>query len=229
MRHPALPLSRPVGQSAVIAVFAALSLGTNYVLIGFANVKLMDSLVFLASFLFGLRVGIGVAISTWTVYGFVNPNGQDDLILLSFLMVGECFYALSAAILQRTSFPRRVLDRKKVSVVETAKSSFWSKTRSKQRLNRLKLFLTRNGQFSFLLGVTGVLTTFAYDVLTNFASWVFRTPSLYQALIVGNIIGAPYSLVHEASNLVFFATVVPSAIISVKWYTGNIRTGIGTT
>src|SRR5437879_8954914 len=87
----------------IVAVFTALSLATNYALIGFQNVKLMDTLVFIVAFLFGVRLGIGVAVSTWLVYGLVNPNGADGPIILSFLILGECCYALSGAILSRTS------------------------------------------------------------------------------------------------------------------------------
>jgi len=47
----------------LIAVFTALSLGTNYVMIDIPNVKLMDALIFIAAFLFGLEVGLGSAIS----------------------------------------------------------------------------------------------------------------------------------------------------------------------
>src|SRR5437016_12731664 len=78
----------------ITAVFTALALATNYALIGIPNVKIMDTLVFIAALFFGLRLGIGVAASVWLVYGFVNPNGVDPFLMLSFLMVGECFYAL---------------------------------------------------------------------------------------------------------------------------------------
>jgi len=67
-----------------------------------------------------------------------------------------------------------------------------------------------------LFGLVGFQATFAYDVLTNFGSWIFKTSSLYQALIIGLITGVPFSVIHEASNLVFFATVVPLAIIASK-------------
>jgi hypothetical protein len=37
---------------ALIAVFTALSLGTNYAMIDLWNIKLMDALVFISAFLF---------------------------------------------------------------------------------------------------------------------------------------------------------------------------------
>ena len=171
----------------MIAVFTALSLGTNYVMIDIPNVKLMDALIFIAAFLFGLEVGLGSAISAWLVYGFINPYGQADPILLLFLMTGECFYAIAGALLSRASAARDLL----------------SKGRPYKRIG-------------LLFGMIGFQATFAFDIITNFGSWIFKTSSLYQALIVGLITGVPFAIIHEASNIVFFATVVPLAIIASK-------------
>src|SRR6266568_1019214 len=101
----------------ITAVFTALALATNYALIGIPNVKIMDTLVFIAALFFGLRLG-------------------------------------------------------------------------------------------------GLLSTFAYDALTNFGSWIFRTGSLYQDFVFGNIIGVPFSIAHEASNVIFFATIAPAIIVA---------------
>ncbi len=172
---------------ALVAVFTALSLGTNYAMIDIPNVKLMDALVFVAAFLFGLEVGLGSAISIWVVYGFINPYGQADPILLLFLITGECFYALAGSLLSRASAARDLV-------------------------NNARPY----GRMSLLFGLVGFQATFAYDVLTNFGSWVFKANSLYQALIIGMITGVPFAILHEASNIVFFATVVPLAIVASK-------------
>ena len=172
---------------ALIAVFTALSLGTNYAMIDIPNVKLMDALVFISAFLFGLEVGLGSAISIWLIYGFINPYGQADPMLLFFLMTGECFYAIAGAFLSRASATQDLLN-------------------NAHPYRRAGL----------IFGLIGFQATFAYDVLTNFGSWIFKTSSLYQALIIGLITGVPFAIIHEASNLVFFATVVPLAIIASK-------------
>jgi uncharacterized membrane protein len=172
---------------ALIAVFTALSLGTNYAMIDIPNVKLMDALVFIAAFLFGIEVGLGSAISIWLIYGFINPYGQADPVLLFFLMTGECFYAVAGGFLSRASVARDLL-------------------------NNARPFR----RVGLLFGLIGFQATFAYDVLTNFGSWIFKTSSLYQALTIGLITGVPFAIIHEASNLVFFATVVPLAIVASK-------------
>ncbi len=199
----------------IVSVFTALSLATNYALIGFQNVKLMDTLVFIVAFLFGVRLGIGVAVSTWLVYGLVNPNGVDGPIILSFLILGECFYALSGAILSRTSVGQelsRVKPTDDNSRITGRTGVFRKLGRRISRLNPTR---------SLVFALVGLQATFGYDLLTNFASWLFLTTSLYQAFIIGNIIGAPFSVAHEGSNTIFFATVAPAVIVAAR------RMGIG--
>src|SRR6059036_3162894 len=77
--NPPSVSSRPAVKVSLIAVFTAVSLGTNFAMIDIPNVKLMDAFVFIAAFLFGLEVGLGSAVSVWAVYGFINPWGQADL------------------------------------------------------------------------------------------------------------------------------------------------------
>ena len=178
-------LNRVSTKIMIIAVFTALALATNYALIGITNVKIMDTLVFIAAYFFGLRLGVGVAVSIWPVYGFVNPYGVDSFLMLAFLMIGECFYALAGYAL-RTRFV------------------------SRQPIRGTKEY----EQLAVAFGLAGLLATFSYDALTNFGSWIFRTGSLYRDFIVGNIVGAPFSLIHEASNLIFFATVAPAFLVA---------------
>jgi len=190
-------------------------------MIGIVNVKLMDTLVFLAAFLFGLRIGVGVAVVSWGVYGFINPYGADDLILLSFLVAGECFYAITGFALRRTSLERELPVEKKYPT-RTAMVPAPLRTlraRIAIRLTSFRGFVTRlisYGRLSLLFGTAGLLSTLAYDVLTNFASWLFKTPSLYSALVIGLVTGAPFALVHEVSNLFFFATIAPATIIASR-------------
>lgn len=182
-------VSNPIIRTALVAVFTAEALVTNYMMTGLANVKLMDALIFIAAFLFGWTIGVAVAISTWAVYGFVNPYGQAGFPLLLFLMLGECFYALGGAALRKTRIAQQLLAERRLS------SDF---------------------EVAFMFGIAGLGLTFAYDLLTNFATYMFLANSLYQALIIGVITGAPFALVHELSNLGIFALVSPAGIIAVR-------------
>lgn len=94
-----MPLTRsanknPLGAIASVALFSSLALSSNYVLTGLPNVKLMDLVVFVAAFRYGLRVGVGVAFVTWMVYGNINPYGVAGFPLLPVLMISESLYAL---------------------------------------------------------------------------------------------------------------------------------------
>ena len=195
------------------------------------NVKLMDALVFIAAFLFGIQVGLGSAVSIWIVYGFINPYGQADPVLLLFLVSGECLYAIAGALIKRTSVIRELLNSvhmrpvqvsgalKPIAVFElepgTEGLSFNRWIRAlRSSFHRIYRAILPYGRLSLLFGLIGFQTTFAYDIITNFGSWIFRTNSLYQALIVGIITGVPFAALHESSNVIFFATVVPLAIVS---------------
>src|SRR5437867_11726375 len=218
---------------ALIAVFTALSLGTNYAMIDLWNIKLMDALIFIAAFLFGIRVGLGSAISTWIVYGFSNPSGQADPMLLVFLITGECFYAIAGTLVRRASVTRDLISRGRSKHTEELSGMNAVAIRQSGRgfrkyslgnyaqvihiyFHRVYVSILPYGRLSLIFGLIGFQATFAYDVLTNFGSWVFKTNSLYQALVVGMITGVPFAILHEASNLVFFATVVPPAIAAAK-------------
>ena len=181
--------SSPIIKSALIAVFTAESLVTNYALTGIPNVKLMDALVFIAAFLFGWTIGVGIAVSTWAIYGFVNPYGQAGFPLIIFLMIGECFYAIGGALLRRSSTARHLLTDRRLS---------------------------SDLQIAIIFGIVGLCLTFAYDLLTNFATYMFLAPSFYQALLIGVVTGAPFALLHEGSNLLIFALASPAGIAAAR-------------
>ncbi len=58
---------------AVVAVFTAATVGSNIALAQFPDVKLLDTLVFVCSFVFGLGTGAAVAILSETIWSFVSP------------------------------------------------------------------------------------------------------------------------------------------------------------
>lgn len=186
--------SSPVVKPALIAVFTAESLVTNYALTGIPNVKLMDVLIFAAGFLFGWTVSIGIALSTWAIYGFINPYGQAGFPLIIFLMIGECFYAIGGALLRRSTIAKQLLSDRR---------------------------LTSSLQIALIFGIAGLGLTFAYDLLTNFATYMFLTPSLYQALLIGVVTGAPFALLHEGSNLLIFALAGPAGIVAARRVTSG--------
>lgn len=84
----------------VIAIMTAASLSTNYLLIGIANVKLMDLIVFTTGYVYGPFVGAIVGALTWLVYGTLNPYGFS-LPILAATMLGETLYGLAGGLMGR--------------------------------------------------------------------------------------------------------------------------------
>lgn len=179
-------------------------MSTDYVMAPWPNMKLMDTLVFLSAFLFGLRVGVGVGTLTWLIYGFANPYGPVSPILL-FQIVGETFYAIAGAILSRTNFATLVLQRKRLG--------------------------TRIATIVFVVvpvvGFIGLIGALAYDVLTNTGTWFIQLydPSknlamtLSQSFTIGLItmnFPFPLGIIHQASDMFFFAVATPLVIVATS-------------
>jgi len=171
---------------AVMAVFSALAVASNYALLAFPQVKLMDSLVFVSAYLFGFGVGAGVAVITWLVYGSVNPLGAAGFPLLIVLMVGELFFAFSGALLGH---------RWKRSAV----------------FGNGRRFLNK----SLVLGLTGLLSAFAYDFWTNAIEGLLIYRSI-EGIALRWITGVYFALAHELADFVFFAFVVPILIVAIS-------------
>ena len=171
---------------AVMAIFSALAVSSNYALLAFPQVKLMDSLVFISAYLFGFGVGAGVAVITWLVYGSVNPLGAAGFPLLLVLMVGEFIFAFSGALLGRS----------------------WKRTAV---FGNGSKFLNK----SLVLGITGLLSAFVYDFWTNAIDGLLIYRSI-EGIALRWITGVYFALVHELADFVFFAFVVPILIVAIS-------------
>ncbi len=86
---------------AVIATFCALSIATNYALIGFSNVKPMDFIVFVGGFLFGPISGALIGFLSWLIYGSINPLGFVPQVWVA-TMLAEPIYGIAGGYLRKT-------------------------------------------------------------------------------------------------------------------------------
>jgi LytS/YehU family sensor histidine kinase len=82
----------------------------------------------------------------------------------------------------------------------------------------------KNGQLStyFFFGATGMLLTFAYDILTNIVWGYQNGPSIFGAIIFG----VPFSIVHALSNAFFFGLGCTPAINAVLKVVGSGSLGV---
>ncbi|HXW36466.1 MAG TPA: hypothetical protein VEJ36_00985 [Nitrososphaerales archaeon] len=77
---------------SLIISFTAIIVGSDFALAGALDVKLMDSMVFLAAFLFGFRAGAAIGILSEAIWSFVSPWGVAGAIA-PFLIAGELLFA----------------------------------------------------------------------------------------------------------------------------------------
>jgi hypothetical protein len=89
--QPAVKTSRSL---AVTAVFVAAIIGSDFALAPYPNVKLLDTLVFVAAYVFGFRVGASVAVVSEAVWSVVSPWGVAGAIS-PFLVSGELLFAVA--------------------------------------------------------------------------------------------------------------------------------------
>lgn len=87
---------------AAIAILSALSIGTNYALVGIPNVKLMDLIVFVSGFLFGSFIGAFVGILSWSIYGVLNPYGFVPQIWVA-TMLSEAIYGVAGGLIHKAN------------------------------------------------------------------------------------------------------------------------------
>ncbi len=85
---------RATSEVSVLVVFSALIVGSDFALAPFVNVKLLDSIVFLVAFVYGFRMGAGVAIISETVWSVVSPWGAAG-VMTPFLVGGELIFAVA--------------------------------------------------------------------------------------------------------------------------------------
>jgi hypothetical protein len=177
---------------ALIATFTGLSLGTNYALTAFPNVKLMDTFDFLATYAFGFSVGFPTIILTRLIYASVNPIGSASAFLILFLVVGDCFYGFAALIARRLELLKNFSEKGDQSI----------------SIGVLGLF----SALSFDL-----LTNFQYGLtaVTGSSIPTYLTRAFILGVITMNF-PLPMGVFHEVSDFIFFATIAPSALLVLK-------------
>lgn len=82
----------------IIAIIAALCIGSNYALVSIPNFKVMDFFVFISGFVFGPLVGASIGILIWLIYGVLNPYGFVFQVWLA-TMFSEAIYGFGGGIL----------------------------------------------------------------------------------------------------------------------------------
>jgi uncharacterized membrane protein len=140
---------------AVVASLAALSVGTNYAMVSFPNVKLMDFIVFIAGFCFGSLAGALTGIFSWSVYGPLNPNGFSLPVWFA-TMFCEVLYGVIGGL---------VRNKMGSDALQNVK---------KYRIN-----------LSLSFAALAVFMTLLYDIITNAVFGVLAYGNAMYAIIIG--------------------------------------------
>lgn len=141
---------------AVIASLAALSVATNYAMVSFSNIKLMDFIVFVAGFSFGPAVGALTGILSWSIYGPLNPNGFSLPVWLA-TMFSETLYGVVGGLI------RARMDC----------------SNSPQNVRKYRVNL------SLSFGALAIFMTMLYDVVTNAVFGALAYSNAVYAIIIG--------------------------------------------
>ncbi len=92
---------RGARRAATVATFAALIVGSNFVLYELPNVMLDAAVVVLTTIAFGVAVGASVAVISELVWSQVSPWGASGAYLLPFLLTAELLYVLAGWAVRR--------------------------------------------------------------------------------------------------------------------------------
>jgi hypothetical protein len=177
---------------ALVAVFTGLSLSTDYMLASVPNVKFMDAFYFIATFEFGLTVGVPTMIFTRTAYAIINPLGAAPGFLIPFLLAGDSIYVISGYVARR------------LGLFENQSST---------------------GTRVLSLGLIGLFSAVGFDLITNFGTGLITVGGstlqshLWEALVFGLVtmnFPLPLGIIHEASDFVFFSTLIPPSLALLK-------------
>ena len=88
---------------SLISVLTALCVGGSYALIGLPNIKVMDLIVFVTGFVFGISIGATTGALAWIVYGTINPFGFSFPVWLS-TIIGEAVFGIVGGIIGRINY-----------------------------------------------------------------------------------------------------------------------------
>jgi len=140
---------------AIITILAALSIATNYAMLPFFNIKFMDFIVFVSGFCFGPLVGGFIGITSWAIYGSLNPLGFSLPVWIS-TMFTEAIFGIAGGLSAR--------------FIKLPKHSSLNK-------NKMGTYV--------LFGAISMVLTLIYDFITNIAYAYAYGINIIVALIVG--------------------------------------------
>jgi len=177
-------LERPTFKIAIISTFAALAVVFGYMLAFIPNIEIFTLTVFLSGFILGKKEGLIVGLLSSMIFTFFNPLGISPLPLFLYQIA---HYSL-------TGFLGGFL---------------------RQYFNKREYFKPKDDLYIFpilaILGLTGALITFFYDILSTFFGAMLFSQS-YEYFLTTYLSGIIFTTIHLIGNVLGFIFILPGLI-----------------
>ena len=179
-------LERPTFKIAILSTFAALAVVFGYMLALLPNIEIFTLTIFLSGFILGKKEGLIVGLLSSIIFTLFNPFGSSAVALPLFLYQ-IAHYSL-------TGFLGGFL---------------------RQYFNKRDYFKPKDDLYIFpilvILGITGAIITFMYDILSTFFGAMLFSQS-YEYFLTTYLTGIIFTTIHLIGNVLGFVFILPGLI-----------------
>ena len=177
-------LEKPSFKVAILSTFAALAVVFGYMLAFIPNIEIFTLTIFLSGFILGKKEGLIVGLLSSMIFTFFNPLGTSPLPLFLYQVA---HYSL-------TGFLGGFL---------------------RQYFNKRNYFKPKDDLYIFpilvILGLTGALITFLYDILSTFFGAMLFSQS-FEYFLTTYLAGIIFTTIHLIGNVLGFIFILPGLI-----------------
>jgi energy-coupling factor transport system substrate-specific component len=176
---------------ALMGIMIALAIALKLPILTLPNIEFFTFIIFCSGYLLGMIDGVIVGVISMSLYTIIfTPYGPPPLPIGIAQVASMALIGFSGGL---------------ISKLIPASSG--------------KYILSRPMISILLVGISGLILTLVYDLLTNLAS-AFVMGQFWPVMIAG----VPFALIHIVSNVVIFATLSPLLLIMSASIPNRIRT-----
>ncbi len=179
-------LEKPTFKIAILSTFAALAVVFGYMLAFIPNIEIFTLTVFLSGFILGKKEGLIVGLLSSMIFTFFNPIGSS-VVALPLFLYQIAHYSLTGLL---GGFLR-------------------------QYFNKREYFKPKDDLYIFpilvILGLTGALITFFYDILSTFFGAMLFSQSV-EYFLTTYLSGIIFTTIHLIGNVLGFIFILPGLI-----------------
>jgi energy-coupling factor transport system substrate-specific component len=175
---------------ALMGILIALAIALKLPILTLPNIEFFTFIIFCSGYLLGMIEGVIVGVISMSLYTILfTPYGPPPLPIGTAQIISMALVGFSGGLISR--------------LVPAS---------SRQHI------LSRPIATILIIGGSGLLLTFIYDLVTNLAS-AFVMGQFWPVMIAG----IPFALVHVVSNVVIFTTLSPLLLVMSVSIQNSIR------